>query len=146
MTAAGIIYSIARDCSRGQLKGCGCRNSTHSGTIYGNASFPVHCLDNLVYAEKVAAEFLQSLELESKDSTAAINLHNFVVGKEVSCYKGSIVHTLKIKQCIAVGLENFKVDNLKLRVSIGFSVRNLPNIVQNIIFPLHQKPTHFYSS
>lgn len=94
MTAAGIIYSIARDCSRGQLKGCGCRNSTHSGTIYGNASFPVHCLDNLVYAEKVAAEFLQSLELESKDSTAAINLHNFVVGKEVSCYKGSIVHTL----------------------------------------------------
>lgn len=109
MTAAGIIYNIARDCSRGQMKGCGCRNSTHSGTIYGNASFPVHCLDNLVYAEKVAAEFLQSLELESKDSTAAINLHNFVVGKEVSCYKGSIVHicTLKIEQCIAVGLENF---------------------------------------
>lgn len=113
MTAAGIIYSIARDCSRGQLKGCGCRNSTHSGTVYGNASFPVHCLDNLVYAEKVAAEFLQSLELESKDSTAAINLHNFVVGKEVSWYKWSLVHTFKLKLYIAVGLDNFKVDHLK---------------------------------
>ncbi|KAG8337736.1 Protein Wnt-8b [Homalodisca vitripennis] len=82
LTAAGIIFSITRNCSRGQLPSCGCQNSTRTGEVYGNNAFTVNCLNNLEYAEKVAAEFLESLENESKDPTATINLHNYIVGKE----------------------------------------------------------------
>jgi len=84
ITAAGIIYSIARNCSRGQMNGCGCHNSTRTGTVYGNSSFIINCMDNIVFAEKVAAKFLEALEGGSRDATSTINLHNFVVGKEVS--------------------------------------------------------------
>lgn len=40
-------------------------------------------MDDLAYAEKMTADLLKTLEQDSHDTTAAINNHNYVVGKHV---------------------------------------------------------------
>ncbi|XP_066994945.2 protein Wnt-8b-like [Anabrus simplex] len=80
ITSAGVVYSVTRNCSRGDLLDCGCdtslRGRTSEGWFWGG------CSDNVAFGEDVAIRFLEAVKEREKDTTGYIHRHNARAGRE----------------------------------------------------------------
>jgi wingless-type MMTV integration site family protein 8 len=97
ITAAGIIYSITRDCSQGIVKNCGCNSKTKETTnptsnIFKRSpekSFDLEkdwswggCSDDASFGENLVLKLLDDSE-KGSDPQAFISRHNNKIGGEV---------------------------------------------------------------
>ncbi|KAJ3619738.1 hypothetical protein MTP99_005395 [Tenebrio molitor] len=111
ITAAGIIYSITRDCSQGIVKNCGCNSKTKETTnptsnIFKRSpekSFDLEkdwswggCSDNASFGENLVLKLLDDSE-KGSDPQAFISRHNNKIGGEIIREK-----MLKICKCHGV--------------------------------------------
>lgn len=99
--SAGIVHTITKNCSRGELHSCGCdpekssnfkfsslqlmeltesenNTRTHKSDWYWGG-----CSDKTHYAEKIAKQFMDPLE-QGSDAQAHTHLHNNHIGRMVS--------------------------------------------------------------
>ncbi|XP_051790184.1 protein Wnt-8a-like isoform X2 [Erpetoichthys calabaricus] len=79
ISSAGVMYTLTRNCSMGDIDNCGCDDSRNGqpggrGWIWGG------CSDNVVFGDKISKEFVDALET-GQDSRAAVNLHNNEAGR-----------------------------------------------------------------
>ena len=98
ISSAGVVHSITRGCSTGDLSNCACdKKITPAGALHrdakGNFSW-TGCSDNVRYAVRFARKFVDVVEKHKRDDTgggqrardggrALINLHNNRVGRKV---------------------------------------------------------------
>lgn len=95
ITAAGIVYSITKSCSRGEIIGCGCdplRSNTSLIQFEINKNLETkvdwtwdRCSDDTTFGERISKHILNSLET-GNDAQAYSTLHNHNVGRNVSCF------------------------------------------------------------
>nr|CAH0111848.1 unnamed protein product [Daphnia galeata] len=80
--SAGITYTLTRNCSRGQLEGCGCANihSQHPNESPSSTWRWGGCSDNIKMGEQYSVRVLDSLE-SGQDAQALANLHNNFAGR-----------------------------------------------------------------
>ncbi|XP_072289910.1 protein Wnt-8a-like [Eucyclogobius newberryi] len=79
ISAAGVMYTLTKNCSMGDFDNCGCDDSRigqpgGKGWIWGG------CSDNVDFGEKISKQFVDALE-DGHDSRAAVNLHNNEAGR-----------------------------------------------------------------
>ena len=81
ITSSGVVHKITKACARGVLRNCACNNTQLAeGTGFEWAG----CNDNIEYGLKYASKFIDSREKREHDIRAKINLHNNLVGRQVS--------------------------------------------------------------
>ena len=81
ITSSGVVHEITEACARGVLRNCACNNTQlaeGTGFEWGG------CNDNIEYGLKYASKFIDSREKREHDIRAKINLHNNLVGRQVS--------------------------------------------------------------
>ncbi|KAL5006171.1 hypothetical protein ScPMuIL_017329 [Solemya velum] len=78
VSAAGVTHQVAKACSLGKLKSCGCDMSKH-GKVQQKWEWG-GCSHNVQYGEQFAHKFLDAKE-KAKDIHAKINLHNNRAGR-----------------------------------------------------------------
>ena len=101
--SAGVTYTLTRNCSRGQLEGCGCAQHSNEPSKSNNFKISSHsltnkmcsvasrswrwggCSDNIKMGEQYALRVLDSLE-SGQDAQALANLHNNFAGRLVSSF------------------------------------------------------------
>ncbi|XP_078469677.1 protein Wnt-8b-like [Lampetra planeri] len=80
VSAAGVVHTLARNCSAGDFASeCGCDDSKNGerggeGWVWGG------CSDNVLYGQRVAQQLADSVEAAELDPRAAVNRHNFEAG------------------------------------------------------------------
>ncbi|KAM6976914.1 protein Wnt-8a-like [Aplochiton taeniatus] len=79
-TAAGVMYTLTRNCSLGDLDNCGCDVSMN-GKNGGRGWFWGGCSDNVDFGESISKQYVDALET-GQDSRAAVNLHNNEAGRQ----------------------------------------------------------------
>ena len=93
ITSAGIVYSIARACSRDQIVQCSCDNTYRSPPEDGDFQWG-GCGDNLEhgynYARRLSAQAL------TNDASSLLNEHNSEAGRLVSCYDNFLIDCSQI--------------------------------------------------
>ncbi|KAJ8014907.1 hypothetical protein DPEC_G00020650 [Dallia pectoralis] len=65
ISAAGVMYTLTRNCSLGELDNCGCDSSKNGKIDFG---------------ERISKQYVDALET-GQDSRAAVNLHNNEAGR-----------------------------------------------------------------
>ena len=84
--SAGIVHTIAKNCSKGQFDKCHCNSKTskldmeeaaRGGFRWGG------CSDDVAFGMEIAKSYLDEREI-GHDSKAKVNLHNNNVGRMVS--------------------------------------------------------------
>ncbi|XP_052430924.1 protein Wnt-8a ORF2 [Carassius gibelio] len=79
ISAAGVMHTLTRNCSLGDLDDCGC-DSSRNGKLGGRGWLWGGCSDNVDFGERISKEYLDALET-GQDSRAAVNLHNNEAGR-----------------------------------------------------------------
>ncbi|CAL8262724.1 unnamed protein product [Lota lota] len=79
ISAAGVMYTLTKNCSMGDFDNCGCDDSK-IGQIGGRGWIWGGCSDNVMFGEKISKQFVDALE-NGHDSRAAVNLHNNEAGR-----------------------------------------------------------------
>uniref|UniRef100_A0A8B9GX10 Protein Wnt n=1 Tax=Astyanax mexicanus TaxID=7994 RepID=A0A8B9GX10_ASTMX len=79
ITAAGVMYTLTKNCSMGEFDNCGCDYSK-SGEMGGRGWIWGGCSDNAEFGENISKQFVDALE-NGRDSRAAVNLHNNEAGR-----------------------------------------------------------------
>ncbi|KAJ8254679.1 hypothetical protein GJAV_G00195970 [Gymnothorax javanicus] len=79
ISAAGVMFTLTRNCSLGDLDSCGCDQS-RNGKIGGRGWLWGGCSDNVEFGEKISKSYMDALET-GQDSRAAVNLHNNEAGR-----------------------------------------------------------------
>ncbi|XP_051514150.1 protein Wnt-8a-like [Myxocyprinus asiaticus] len=79
ISAAGVMYTLTRNCSLGHLHDCGC-DSSRNGKIGGRGWLWGGCSDNMEFGERISKQYVDALET-GQDSRAAVNLHNNEAGR-----------------------------------------------------------------
>ncbi|XP_052006218.1 protein Wnt-8a ORF2 [Xyrauchen texanus] len=79
ISAAGVMYTLTRNCSLGDLDNCGC-DSSRNGKIGGRGWLWGGCSDNVEFGEIISKQYVDALET-GQDSRAAVNLHNNEAGR-----------------------------------------------------------------
>ncbi|XP_056328498.1 protein Wnt-8a ORF1 [Danio aesculapii] len=79
ISAAGVMYTLTKNCSMGDFENCGCDDSK-IGKIGGRGWVWGGCSDNVNFGERIAKQFVDALE-NGHDSRAAVNLHNNEAGR-----------------------------------------------------------------
>ncbi|KAF7662825.1 hypothetical protein LDENG_00226380 [Lucifuga dentata] len=79
ISAAGVMYTLTRNCSLGDLDNCGC-DVSKNGKIGGRGWLWGGCSDNVDFGEKISKQHVDALET-GQDSRAAVNLHNNEAGR-----------------------------------------------------------------
>ncbi|XP_068596898.1 protein Wnt-8a-like [Brachionichthys hirsutus] len=79
ISAAGVMYTLTKNCSMGDLDNCGCDDS-RIGQTGGRGWIWGGCSDNVAFGEKISKQFVDALE-GGHDSRAAVNLHNNEAGR-----------------------------------------------------------------
>uniref|UniRef100_A0AAY4E9M1 Protein Wnt n=1 Tax=Denticeps clupeoides TaxID=299321 RepID=A0AAY4E9M1_9TELE len=80
INAAGVMYTLSKNCSMGDFSHCGCDDS-NVGKIGGRGWIWGGCSDNADFGEKISKQFVDALEI-GHDSRAAVNLHNNEAGRQ----------------------------------------------------------------
>ena len=85
ISSAGVVYSITRACSRGQLSTCACDpdKKGRARDKYGRRFEWGGCSDDVDYGRKFARAFIDAKERKNMDARALMNLHNNKVGRRV---------------------------------------------------------------
>ncbi|XP_074530057.1 protein Wnt-8a-like isoform X2 [Halichoeres trimaculatus] len=79
ISAAGVMYTLTKNCSMGDFDNCGCDDS-RIGQTGGRGWIWGGCSDNVAFGEKISKQFVDALE-DGHDSRAAVNLHNNEAGR-----------------------------------------------------------------
>nr|XP_040031539.1 protein Wnt-8a-like [Gasterosteus aculeatus aculeatus] len=79
ISSAGVMYTLTRNCSLGDLDNCGCDVSMN-GKIGGRGWLWGGCSDNVDFGERISKQFVDAQET-GQDSRAAVNLHNNAAGR-----------------------------------------------------------------
>uniref|UniRef100_A0A8C7VAF9 Protein Wnt n=1 Tax=Oryzias sinensis TaxID=183150 RepID=A0A8C7VAF9_9TELE len=79
ISAAGVMYTLTKNCSMGDFENCGCDDS-RIGQAGGKGWIWGGCSDNVEFGEKISKHFVDALE-GGHDSRAAVNLHNNEAGR-----------------------------------------------------------------
>ncbi|XP_059202565.1 protein Wnt-8a-like [Centropristis striata] len=79
ISAAGVMYTLTKNCSMGDFDNCGCDDS-RIGQTGGRGWIWGGCSDNVAFGEKISKQFVDALE-GGHDSRAAVNLHNNEAGR-----------------------------------------------------------------
>ncbi|MGH0116630.1 UNVERIFIED_CONTAM: hypothetical protein FKN15_012225, partial [Acipenser sinensis] len=79
ISSAGVMYTLTRNCSLGDLDNCGCDDS-RNGKIGGRGWIWGGCSDNVDFGEQISKQYVDALET-GQDSRAAVNLHNNEAGR-----------------------------------------------------------------
>lgn len=94
ITSAGIVYSIARSCSREEIRQCSCDNTDRTAPEDGEFQWG-GCGDNLEHGYNYARRF--SGYAISGDASSLLNDHNSEAGRLVS--KRNKIDTLTNVAC-----------------------------------------------
>ncbi|TRY88826.1 hypothetical protein DNTS_015034, partial [Danionella cerebrum] len=116
ISAAGVMYTLTRNCSLGDLEDCGC-DSTRNGKLGGRGWLWGGCSDNVEFGERISKQYVDALET-GQDSRAAVNLHNNEAGRLLSDFR-EVGNYLKMKHDQAQ-----KLDMDKRRMRAGNSADN----------------------
>ncbi|CAH1368792.1 unnamed protein product [Tenebrio molitor] len=108
VSSAGVVISVARACSQGTLRNCGCDTHKYKmrGTRAQNSAWKwVGCSHNLRYGIKFSKMFLDARE-NGDDIHSEINLHNNNVGRmavaanmQVKCKCHGLSGSCEMKTC-----------------------------------------------
>ncbi|XP_026881530.1 protein Wnt-8a-like [Electrophorus electricus] len=79
ISAAGVMYTLTKNCSMGDFDNCGCDDSK-AGKTGGLSWIWGGCSDNVDFGENISKQFVDALE-NGHDSRAAVNLHNNEAGR-----------------------------------------------------------------
>uniref|UniRef100_A0A3Q3ANS6 Protein Wnt n=1 Tax=Kryptolebias marmoratus TaxID=37003 RepID=A0A3Q3ANS6_KRYMA len=79
ISAAGVMYTLTKNCSLGDFDNCGCDDS-RIGQTGGKGWIWGGCSDNVAFGEKLSRHFVDALE-DGHDARAAVNLHNNEAGR-----------------------------------------------------------------
>ncbi|XP_071961062.1 protein Wnt-2b-A-like [Antedon mediterranea] len=82
ISSAGVVHSITRSCSKGDLLDCACDPSKR-GTDqddYGDFEWG-GCSDNVGYASEFTKQFVDAKEKKQSDAKALMNIHNNRAGR-----------------------------------------------------------------
>ncbi|KAK7922560.1 hypothetical protein WMY93_009462 [Mugilogobius chulae] len=79
ISAAGVMYTLTRNCSLGDLDNCGC-DVSKNGKIGGRGWLWGGCSDNVEFGETISKQYVDAQET-GHDSRAAVNLHNNEAGR-----------------------------------------------------------------
>ncbi|XP_020782787.1 protein Wnt-8-like [Boleophthalmus pectinirostris] len=79
ISAAGVMYTLTRNCSLGDLDNCGC-DVSKNGKIGGRGWLWGGCSDNVDFGETISKQYVDAQET-GQDSRAAVNLHNNEAGR-----------------------------------------------------------------
>lgn len=88
ITSAGVVFSVTRACSKGEISQCGCDDSIRSKDIKGQYEWG-GCSDDIYYGSEFSKKFLDSNE-DPTQPEGVMNLHNNEVGRRVSCHLNSV--------------------------------------------------------
>ena len=97
ISSAGVVHSITRACSKGNLLQCGC-DPTKAGKGRDKAGWFEWggCSDNVRWASHFSRMFIDARERRVRDARALMNLHNNRAGRRVSNMKYSTIHIMNI--------------------------------------------------
>ncbi|XP_060782891.1 protein Wnt-8a-like isoform X2 [Neoarius graeffei] len=79
ISAAGVMYTLTKNCSLGHFDNCGCDDSK-TGKTGGRGWIWGGCSDNVEFGENISKQFVDALE-NGHDSRAAVNRHNNEAGR-----------------------------------------------------------------
>lgn len=100
--AAGIIYSITRDCSQGVIKGCGCNPNYKKEENFKNFAKDWTwggCSDDASFGENLVLKLLEENE-ENQDAQGFVSRHNNRIGREVYLYESLKVLALLVLEIL----------------------------------------------
>ncbi|XP_067042232.1 protein Wnt-5a-like [Acropora muricata] len=95
ISAAGVVYSIARSCVEGNLSVCGCSRERRPKNL--NSEFQWGgCGDNIDYGSKYTTKFMKAGERKTEGDTSEqemskMNIHNIEVGIKIVKNESKIV-------------------------------------------------------
>ncbi|XP_023224165.1 protein Wnt-2b-like isoform X2 [Centruroides sculpturatus] len=107
ISSAGVVHSITRSCSNGDLTNCEC-DPTKVGVQYdvGGKFTWGGCSDYIKYGMKFARKFVDARERKQRDARALMNLHNNRAGRkavqnhvELQCKCHGISGSCTVRTC-----------------------------------------------
>lgn len=85
VSSAGVVYSVAKGCSRGEIMDCTCDPRRQGRARDSKGEFTWGgCSDNVRYASDFGRQFVDSRDRRSRDGRALMNLHNNRAGRKVN--------------------------------------------------------------
>ena len=85
ISSAGVVYTLARACSQGELDSCSCDPTKKGSSRDTKGAFDwVGCSDHVEHAMRFSQVFVDAKERKEKDARALINLHNNRAGRKAS--------------------------------------------------------------
>nr|XP_057930833.1 ankyrin repeat, SAM and basic leucine zipper domain-containing protein 1-like isoform X2 [Doryrhamphus excisus] len=83
ISSAGVVYTVARACSRGELDSCSCDpNKTGSWRDSKGTFAWGGCSDHVEHATRFSQAFVDAKERKERDARALMNLHNNRAGRK----------------------------------------------------------------
>ncbi|KAI3370986.1 hypothetical protein L3Q82_023635, partial [Scortum barcoo] len=83
ISSAGVVYTLARACSQGELDSCSCDPTKKGSWRDGKGSFNWGgCSDHVDYAISFSQTFVDAKERKERDARALMNLHNNRAGRK----------------------------------------------------------------
>ncbi|KAH9497198.1 hypothetical protein DERF_013203 [Dermatophagoides farinae] len=89
ISTAGVVYSVTRACTKGELSQCGCDDKVKSQDVQGKWDWG-GCSDDIYYGAEFTRRFIDSIE-DPNTSEGVMNLHNNEVGRRVIKSKMELV-------------------------------------------------------
>lgn len=85
ISSAGVVYTLARACSQGELDSCSCDPTKKGLSQDAKGSFSWGgCSDHVEHAMRFSQTFVDAKERKERDARALMNLHNNRAGRKVS--------------------------------------------------------------
>ncbi|XP_070763359.1 protein Wnt-2 isoform X1 [Enoplosus armatus] len=83
ISSAGVVYTLARACSQGELDSCSCDPTKKGSSRDAKGSFDWGgCSDHVEYAMRFSQAFVDAKERKERDARALMNLHNNRAGRK----------------------------------------------------------------
>ncbi|CAH1246626.1 WNT8A [Branchiostoma lanceolatum] len=80
ISAAGVMYVLTRNCSKGAFEQCGCDQTNNGKKAEGGWTWG-GCSDDISFGESISKRYSDGVE-NGQDARAAMNLHNNDVGRK----------------------------------------------------------------
>lgn len=87
ITIAALIYTVAKNCSRGEIKGCDCKHDRLHSLDNNLWSTVSDCSKKFEFGERMAINLFDQTTDKRLDAQGYANIHNNRAGQIVSSYK-----------------------------------------------------------
>lgn len=117
ISSAGVVHTLARACSRGELDSCSCDPRKTGSSRDARGSFEWGgCSDHVEHAVRFSQGFVDAKERKGRDARALMNLHNNRAGRKVRNVKECPLNGMSGKRVLSVRrFQNFiKLVNMNL--------------------------------